>query len=215
MCSQKPVFFPLGINKGLVRLNLAENMVGCDFLGADPKILIQNDYKTRFLMEVSCFCSFFFDNFAWICTILAIQNQLFSNEKHTTMFQISAKGWFLWFFKSSKASGVSIKGFDSSKGTYHEMSWHQVWEKVVVFLHSKEKRPYCLRKNVFLITNKTCFWKIPKKLWVLDTLYLLSIYLYMYLFIALSIIFIYFSINPSIYIYLFIYLLFIFVFVYL
>ena len=112
MCSQKPVFFPLGINKGLVRLNLAENMVGCDFLGADPKILIQNDYKTRFLMEVSCFCSFFFDNFAWICTILAIQNQLFSNEKHTTMFQISAKGWFLWFFKSSKASGVSIKGFD-------------------------------------------------------------------------------------------------------
>lgn len=162
-------------------------MVGCDFLGADPKILIQNDYKTRFLMEVSCFCSFFFDNFAWICTILAIQNQFFSNEKHTTMFQISAKGWFLWDFRSSKAGVkvestwrvpvlrvidprlVSIKGFDSSKGTDHEMSWHQMWEKLGFSLVKKNTYFW---KNMFFVKNGITEEKklpeiIPTNLWVL------------------------------------------------
>ena len=48
---------------------------------------------------------------------------------------------------------VSIKGFESSKGTNHEKSWHQVWEKVC-FFPSKEKTHIFWEKTVFLITEE-------------------------------------------------------------
>ena len=45
---------------------------------------------------------------------------------------------------------VSIKGFESSKGTNHEMSWHQVWEKVGFSL---------VKKQTYIFWEKPGFWK--------------------------------------------------------
>ena len=53
---------------------------------------------------------------------------------------------------------VPRKGFEMSKGTDHEMSWHQVWEKVG-FSPSKEK-------PIFF----EVFGKRPTNFWVLDAL---------------------------------------------
>ena len=55
---------------------------------------------------------------------------------------------------------VSIKEFESSKGTTHEMSWHQVWEKVRFFSSVKKKNIFSEKNWVFFITEeKTGFLK--------------------------------------------------------